>query len=124
MKMPRHEHEFSPAGKGAEHTRVTARESFFLAATVRFEGEPQAMPVRIRNLSAGGMMIDHAVPRDPGLAVAAELKTIGRIDGKVAWSGERRMGINFDRPIDPQRARLRVTPEPPAPKKTRRLFPS
>ena len=118
------DHEFSPTSPGAAHTRVSARESIFLAATIRFEGEDAPMPVRIRNISAGGMMIDSAVPRAKGLPLIAELKTIGKVAGTVAWSHDQRMGILFDRPIDPHRARLQVA-APQAPKKAMKtLFPA
>lgn len=115
--------EFQPGSRGAAHTRVTARESIFMAASVHFEGEADAMPVRVRNISSGGMMIDSAVPRSAGLPLVAEIKTIGRVQGRVAWSQEQRMGIVFDRPIDPQRARLQVAPTPPARKAAKTLFP-
>jgi hypothetical protein len=116
--------EFSPSSPGAAHTRVSARESMFLAATIWFDGEEALMPVRIRNISAGGMMIDSAVPRIKGLPLVAELKTIGKVSGKVAWSHDQRMGILFDRPIDPQRARVQLA-TPKAPKKTvKSLFPA
>lgn len=116
--------EFSPTSQGAAHTRVSARESIFLAATIWFAGDASPMPVRIRNISSGGMMIDSAVPREKGLPLTAELKTIGKVSGTVAWSNDKRMGIIFDRPIDPQRARLQVA-TPPAPKKTiKSLFPA
>jgi PilZ domain len=113
--------DFAAGIKPASHTRVTARESIFLGATVKFDDDPQAVPVRVRNISSGGMMIDSTVPRAAGLPLVAEIKNIGKIAGRVAWFEDRRMGIVFNRQIDPSLARLKVIQ--PAPKAAKPLFP-
>lgn len=86
-------------------SRVTARESIFIGATVCFEGDRSASPVRVRNISAGGMMIDTAIAHPEGTLVIANLKQIGTVDGRIVWSTEKRIGIAFDTAIDPQKAR-------------------
>ena len=39
-------------------TRDVARESLFLFAELTLDGQPDAMRVKVRNLSAGGMMVE------------------------------------------------------------------
>jgi PilZ domain len=114
--------EFAPGSKPAAHTRVTARESIFLNASVHFEGEMSMHHVRVRNISAGGIMIDSAVQRTIGSNVVVKIKNIGDVEGRVAWFTSGKMGINFKRSIDPQRARQKL-PVAPSPKAPRALFP-
>ena len=96
----------APTSESPDHTRVTARESIFMAATVHFAGNRTADAVRVRNISSGGMMIDTAVERPVGLAVIAQLKNVGKVRGTVAWSTEKRIGIAFETAIDPMSARI------------------
>lgn len=90
-----------------DHDRVTARESIFMAATVLFAGARFPEPVRVRNISSGGMMIDTTVQKPEGLKLVAEIKNVGKVRGHVAWSTEKRTGIAFDTAIDPLAARQR-----------------
>lgn len=93
----------------AEQAREQSRESTFLSAIVSFDGSPRKLDVRVRNVSAGGMMVDMAGKRETGAALTVELKNIGEVRGTVAWSTENRMGISFDEEIDPQLARYKPT---------------
>ena len=94
-----------------ERDRATERRAFFLTTSVSglMEGKVTA---RVRNLSAGGMMIE--LPEEPeseieaGRPVIAELRNIGRVKGEIAWTGGRRLGVRFDREIDPEAARKPV----------------
>ena len=72
------------------------------------DGEDGGQEVRIRNLSAGGMMAElgRAVP--VGTAGTLEVRGIGEVRGRVAWCAEGRVGIALDAPIDPKRARKPV----------------
>jgi hypothetical protein len=88
--------------------RSRNRDSLFLMAQLRFEGEETVREVRVRNLSEGGLMVDCARVRDPGTTVVLEVRGLGKIDGKVAWCTEGRIGIALDRPIDPKKARKPV----------------
>ncbi len=88
--------------------RSRARDSLFLMAQLRFDGETAVRDVRVRNLSEGGLMVDCDRVKEPGTAVVLDLRGIGEIDGKVAWCTEGRIGIALDRPIDPKRARKPV----------------
>jgi hypothetical protein len=84
------------------------RDSLFLLASLKIEGVRDEMSVRVRNLSAGGLMAELPEPVSPDSAVEIELRGVGRLTGRVAWQTEGRAGIAFDRPIDPQRARKPV----------------
>ncbi len=87
--------------------RISERRSFFLSTALTIAG--RIFQARVRNLSAGGMMVQLEQAPDPewapGDLIAAELRNIGIIKGEVAWAGGRRFGIKFDREIDPELAR-------------------
>ena len=85
-------------------SRGGSRESVLLMAMLR---GPRAahVPVRVRNISAGGMMVVSQVLVCPDDVVKVELAGVGTIEGKVAWVFSGRIGIQFDQPIDPLLAR-------------------
>lgn len=84
--------------------RDSSRDSLLLLATLsRAEGDP--VKVRIRNLSAGGMMADCPVKLARGLAVKLAIRGVGKIAGNVAWCRGGRIGVSFDQEIDPLAAR-------------------
>lgn len=90
-----------------DSARTDSRESIFLSARVQFATIRDAAIVRIRNISSGGMMVDCEQPVGPGELLDAEIKNIGRVRGRVAWRTDNRMGIAFDYPIDPKKARVK-----------------
>lgn len=85
-------------------TRHVNRDSLFLLAQLRVEGQDDLYRVKVRNLSAGGMMAEGPVPVQRGQQVAVELRNIGWVDGSVAWKQDDRFGIAFLDEIDPARA--------------------
>lgn len=87
--------------------RSGSRDSLLLAAQLRVDDEPE-MTVRVRNLSAGGLMAEYAQPAAPGMRVEVEVRGVGWIGGRIAWAAEGRIGIAFDREIDPMAARKPV----------------
>ena len=95
--------------------RASERCSFFLAATLTTKSHGD-LHARVRNLSAGGMMIERSALPDaeiePGLRIVTELRGIGRVKGEIAWGVGNRFGVKFDRPVDPERARKPVTGTP------------
>lgn len=93
-------------GSGAK--RSQDRDSLFLKATLRFASTQEEGEVRIRNLSAGGLMAEAAVQVPRGEKVELKLRNIGWIRGTVAWVAEGRIGIAFEHPIDPKLARKPV----------------
>jgi len=95
-------------GDDAAHNRNEARDSLFLMADFRVAGSSDITPVRVRNLSAGGLMAEIANGLELGLQVEFDVRGIGWVPGKVAWSAAGRVGIAFDRVIDPMLARKPV----------------
>ncbi len=87
--------------------RAGSRDSLLLSAQLRIEGEPEAT-VRVRNLSSGGLMAEYAQPVLPGTPVEVDVRGVGRVPGRIAWTAEGRIGIAFDREIDPKSARKPV----------------
>lgn len=100
---------FSEGGvdEGASQ-RHEVRDSLFLTANFRVDSAREMQQVRVRNLSAGGLMAELADPIAQGTPVELELRGVGRIGGRVAWQAAGRIGIAFDRMIDPILARKPV----------------
>ena len=85
--------------------RELDRDSLFLQAKLRFVDGQDCGEVRIRNLSAGGLMAEAPVIAKRGDKVELELRNIGRVTGYVAWVAQGRFGVAFDHAIDPKLAR-------------------
>ena len=113
-------------GKGdqpVESMRADPRDSMFLMAVMRRPGGPD-VSVKVRNLSAGGMMAESPIGFSRGEAVETDLRGIGTITGKVAWTAGGRVGVQFDGTIDPRLARKPVSgnPQPPLLKPSRTMW--
>lgn len=103
---------YDPANPGAAaddaaHQRAAARDSLLLTAQLKL-GDAAPVQVRVRNLSAGGLMAEHAAPVERDIPVAIDVRGIGWVRGRIAWAAEGRLGIAFDTPIDPLLARKPV----------------
>ena len=85
-----------------------SRDSLFLLARLRSPALADIYPVRVRNLSAGGLMMEFETPLDRDTPVEVEVRGLGWVAGRVAWFTQGRTGIAFDQPVDPQRARKPV----------------
>ena len=88
--------------------RELDRDSLFLKANLVFVDGDDCGEVRIRNLSAGGLMAEAPVIAKRGDRVQIELRNIGKVTGHVAWVAQGRFGVAFDHPIDPKLARKPV----------------
>jgi hypothetical protein len=86
-------------------TRQVNRDSLFLLAQLRVDGQPGATRVKVRNLSAGGMMAEGEAKVVRGTLVAVELRNLGWVEGSVAWRQDNRFGIAFVDEIDPAAVR-------------------
>ncbi|WP_417622926.1 PilZ domain-containing protein [Parasphingorhabdus sp.] len=92
-----------------EHSkRELSRDSLFLKAELRFIDGDDCGEVRVRNLSAGGLMAEAPILAKRGDKVQLELRNIGLVSGHVAWVAKGRFGVAFDHPIDPKLARKPV----------------
>lgn len=89
-------------------TRSSERDSLFLMADLVVEDGRPAARVTVRNLSAGGMMVEGAPRLTRGVRVAVELRNIGPVAGTTVWIQGRRMGVAFDDEIDPKQVRTQV----------------
>lgn len=89
-------------------TRQVGRDSLFLLAQVRVDGQETPVRVKVRNLSSGGMMAEGDLRVMRGAHVAIELRNIGWIEGSVAWKQGNRFGIAFAEEIDPKLARAPI----------------
>jgi PilZ domain len=89
----------------ADIKRRASRASLFLTANIAIEGLATPVTVRVRNLSEGGMMIDGHVKLVQNMPVIVDLRGIGKIEGRVAWTEAGRAGVAFAVEIDPKLAR-------------------
>jgi PilZ domain len=93
---------------GASVKRGMNRDSLLLKAILRFASSKIENEVRIRNLSAGGLMAEAPLRVARGERVEINMRSIGWITGHVAWVTDGRVGIAFDHPINPMDARKPV----------------
>jgi len=89
-------------------TRHINRDSLFLMADVRLEGDSACHRVKVRNLSAGGMMAEGEVSVTRGARVSVDLRNVSKVEGSVAWVQDNRFGVAFAREIDPKAPRTAV----------------
>ena len=96
-------------------TRQLSRDSLFLMAKVKVEGDLAGHEhrVKVRNLSSGGMMAEGDAKVARGAMVRVELRNIGWVEGSVAWKQDNRFGIAFMEEIDPRIARAPMQPGDP-----------
>jgi len=87
------------------NTRQQPRDSLFLLAHLRVDGSERSLPVKVRNLSPGGMMAEGDAEVMRGSLVSVELRNIGWVDGTVAWKQGNRFGIGFVQDVDPDRVK-------------------
>lgn len=93
------------------HQRTENRDSMFLQARLVRDAGPD-VNLRVRNLSAGGMMAETDQVFVVGESLRLELRTIGIVDARIAWVAPPRIGIAFDRPVDPKLARKKPLQSP------------
>ncbi len=89
--------------------RHITRDSLFVLAGLRLGGRDGEVKVKIRNLSAGGLMAEGDVRVVSGTPVAIEIRNVGWVEGAVAWVQDNRFGIAFAEEIDPKAARMPTT---------------
>jgi hypothetical protein len=94
---------------GSENRQI-ARDSLFVMADLRLNGLDEVHRIKVRNLSAGGMMGEGAVRVARGELVEVNIRNIGWVEGSVAWVQEDRFGVAFRDEIDPKVARAPVAP--------------
>jgi prepilin-type processing-associated H-X9-DG protein len=95
--------------------RQIARDSLFVMADLRLAGSDGEHRIKVRNLSAGGMMGEGDVRVSRGDRIAVKIRNVGWVDGSVAWVQEDRFGVAFHEEIDPKVARAPVASSPSTP---------
>jgi hypothetical protein len=86
------------------------RDSLFVLAAFRIVGRDEPYRVKIRNLSAGGLMAEGDLRVVRGTPVSVEVRNVGWVDGSIAWVADNRFGVAFDTEIDPRAVRAGSAP--------------
>ena len=89
--------------------RNISRDSLFILAELRVDGGDGEHRVKVRNLSAGGMMAEGSVKVVRGVRVEVSLRNVGWVAGTVAWVQDNRFGVAFAEDVDPAVIRVPVT---------------
>ena len=103
---------------GSENRQI-ARDSLFVMADLRLPGSAEEHRIKVRNLSAGGMMGEGSVRVARGDLIEVRIRNVGWIAGTVAWVQEDRFGVAFRDEIDPKVAREPVGVGEGSPRYTR-----
>ena len=75
-----------------------------------------SFPIRLKNISTGGALIESERSIPPGSQVQLDLPDIGHFGAEVRWTNENHLGIKFDEPF--KRSKLVPMQGEPAPKPT------
>ena len=92
---------------GSENRQI-ARDSLFVMADLRLPGSQEEHRIKVRNLSAGGMMGEGSLRVVRGDDIEVNIRNIGWVAGSVAWVQDDRFGVAFREEIDPKVARAPV----------------
>lgn len=84
--------------------RQDKRDSLFLSARLSIAGAPP-VTARVRNLSAGGMLVELPAEASAGDAIEGDLRGVGAISGMIVWIRSGHAGIAFDDDVEPKLAR-------------------
>ena len=90
--------------------RQIARDSLFVMADLRIDGIEGDHRIRVRNLSAGGLMAEGGPSVQRGQVAWVNIRNVGWVEGSVAWVQDSRFGIAFREDIDPRVVRAPADP--------------
>jgi PilZ domain len=88
--------------------RGEQRASLFLQAEIDVAGWSQPLRVRVRNLSAGGLLAESSHKFAVGADLRVTLPNIGTVPARCVWAGDNRFGLAFAKEINPQAALRKV----------------
>jgi hypothetical protein len=91
---------YDPAA-AREQVEREHRFTVLLTGTIRKAQSSNRMPIKIRNISATGLLGECAYPPRIDDVVEIELPRVGFVSGHIRWGANGRLGIEFDGPIDP-----------------------
>ena len=80
------------------HRRTDARHPLIWSGLIHFNHD--STPVRLRNISTKGALIDCGIPLPVGAPLLLDLGEAGTVFGKVAWSIGDQAGLTFDMLFD------------------------
>ncbi len=92
----------------APQNRKTRRSNVLMTATLELSGT--SLPVKLRNLSAEGALVEGEKLPVEGAAILFRKGDLS-VQGHVAWAGTRHAGISFVRKLNPDQL-LRHIPAP------------
>jgi len=81
----------------------------------RLRWDGHCVPVRLRNISEGGAMVDCDSALAPGTAVSLDLDETGTVAAEIRWEQRGQLGLRFDRPFNLARLAPAGTPPVRAP---------
>lgn len=82
---------------GYENTR-SPRYSLIRKASMQWNG--MTFPVRVRNISIGGALVETSRGIPDGAQVQLDLPGCGSLGAEVRWAQSEKIGIRFDRPFN------------------------
>jgi diguanylate cyclase (GGDEF)-like protein len=88
-------------GPASESHSRAPRHGLIRLASLKWNG--QLLPVRLRNISSGGALLESKRGLEPGSEVELELPECGLLAAEVRWSESGRLGISFFEPFDLKR---------------------
>lgn len=88
--------------------RAAKRDSLLLMTDLRDSGGQHVGSARVRNISATGMMAETDARLRVGDRLSLTLRGAGNLAATVRWVKQGRIGLTFDREIDPQSVRKPV----------------
>jgi len=94
--------------KDGAQSRAGERNNFFLHTVLKDAQGKELCKARVRNLSNTGMMAECDLQPGIGTSLSLDLRGIGEITGTVVRQDTGRLGIRFDREVDPMLARKPV----------------
>ena len=94
--------------EGGASKRAAKRDSLFLLTTLSNETGESRGKARVRNLSGTGLMADCESDFSDGDRLIVHLRGIGEVSGYITWVRGDRIGLAFDKHIDPLAARKPV----------------
>src|SRR3546814_16744429 len=88
--------------------RKAKRDSLFLLTSVSSPDGHARGKVRVRTLSAKGLLADCPFPIIEGESVILNVRGVGHVSGAVVWNNGEKFGVLFDTRIIQERARTIV----------------
>ncbi|MGE0179881.1 MAG: putative bifunctional diguanylate cyclase/phosphodiesterase [Sphingomonas sp.] len=74
------------------------RQGILKVASIQWNG--MTIPVRVRNISTGGALLESSRTLPTGSSVQLDLPGCGHLGAEVRWSDPKRMGIQFEQEFD------------------------